>query len=353
MKFKNYILFLSLIFLILLNGCQKPEITATSPDLISSTDSLEQKNDIELDKTIEIIVNEGWKHASIKDADKIKTILSLIEQSEFITELNSGQDLSFISGEFVLSNGLTIPFSLDDEHLFIQDRSYQRMKIVQLYTLLSNAVYSPEVLINAVESSNAIILKAGDNNLQITLSDQQRLEFIKAFLTAELVFLDYPIIEATPYPNQQIILQLDNETQLLIWISMKGKLCLEGYIWYDSNGIIKDIITKMLPVIPIDDFSKVESLFNYDQVSCTDIDGSVYDYSNRTPWFARIIIGEGNNDLVKQPSELEKADKIILNFKNDKQEIEVKIYKDGYIFNKQYYSKPGILDEINSMMTAG
>ena len=72
------------------------------------------------------------------------------------------------------------------------------------------------------------------------------------------------------------------------------------------------------------------------------------DYTNRLPWIVRLLKdGElgTNNDS--------EDNKLMLIFTIESKKYKVIIYKNGYIFNNKFYSKPNILDKIKSMLLAG
>lgn len=301
---------------------------------------------------LKITMQAGWRHLDIVDNIQIKNIRTDLEGAEYISQNHSNNGMAFIVGKFVMDDESSMPFEVDSEYLIIDSRKYKITDIPLAYNIITNHINSPQIIKEAFESAKEINFSARDENQVILLTEAQRKLLLLSIDESDMNLVTYPIIQAAPYPNYQFDIQIDDETKVVIVISKGNKISLDGSVWYETNGKLKDVANELLLIKTDHNSNNINSLFFSDQLMCTYKGYSSIDYTDRIEWFVRELKTDSQKNTINPSSDYEKSETIVLKFKKGNQENNVTIYKDGFIFNGDYYNRPNIFDVIYSVMNA-
>lgn len=289
-----------------------------------------------------------WKTVVIDDQTDINNIITLINSMELKVANNTKVDNSI--GSFVTTSGKE-PFAINNEEVLKIGKLeyYGRDQCLAIRNIMSKNVYDDNLIIDALQLSNNIIVYANDMDISKELTEKDKQEIIK---NVKFTWDQTPGSQTSEYPDYELKLTFSdgNIKQLFIIDDHNVVYSDDAFGWekFTTNEDLWLYITNIIEPNQLNKENEISYLFNSSGLF---IEKGVYkgDYINK------------KNDIVRCISEAKKVDKIS---ENDQVIIElifnimnityvVALYENGFIYENEYYEKPEICNEIIALITAG
>lgn len=321
--------------LLLFAGCQKKD-----------TFSL---NDI---KSFEM--NYGWRMLDIDGPKDISNIVKLLSSMKI--ESGGSVDTENSKNYIITTNSEKLGIVINDSAVIIGNTIYNGASQSQaIQRILNYYIYDYNLFRGAIEKSSSLKLTASDIKKSTVITENDKEKLINLFSSSDIKINDNLGNDIPVYPNYAFEFII-NDKPMQIMIISNGSVIFNdpetGTKKFSTNNEIWEFITKILPYNNPTEFApdQINYLFNASNLFIPNGDNKG-EYAYKISGIIRCL-QQGILEEKKNISELN-AENITLSFIVNTKTVLVEVYEDGFFYNKHYYSKQNILEEIKNAIAAG
>ncbi|WP_148865817.1 hypothetical protein [Thermosediminibacter litoriperuensis] len=292
------------------------------------------------------------KTVEIEDSVDLANIMKIISTMEKkpSAEFHEYAD----KGIFIYNKIKKQRFMLEDGFVHLGGETYYGIYEAScIRDILNKYIYDKKFVVEKIQNSSRILLKAEDLKQYVELSDSQRSELVKCL---ESAFIEYEEIVGPKwgdYPDYVIEAYTQNpDNKKIVLCILNPEMMLEtngGFNVYVTDSHIWDFVSSIIPATESEE-NDVRYLFKADKVFVIESEKYTKDYSYAKTIFIRSLYDA-------EPSKKEEIinnnenEKLILKFTINGDSKIVEVYENGYIYNGICYKKTGILEQMKRIMS--